>query len=157
MTKIAVRQARPSESSELTRLAYSAKAHWGYAPQDLQTWADELAISPESIETAPTLVIDDGPRIGAVLQLCPSSAPWAIECLWVRPDCMRRGFGAALVRHAAAYAARHGQDWLAIDADPNAAAFYLALGADAAGEVPAPVVDDADRIRPQLLLSTDSA
>ncbi len=155
MPKVTVRQARPTESGELTRLAYFAKAHWGYAPQDFQAWADELTISAESIETTPTFVIGDGPRIGAVLQLRPASAPWAIECLWVHPDCMRRGFGAALVRHAAAYAASHGQDWLAIDADPNAAAFYLALGADRTGEVPAPVVGDADRVRPQLLLRTD--
>lgn len=155
MQEMNVRQAHPTESDDLTRLAYTAKAHWGYAAQDLQAWSDELAISTESIETAPTFVIDDGPRIGAVLQLCPSSAPWAIECLWVRPDCMRRGFGAALVRHAAAYAARHGQERLAIDADPNAVAFYLALGADKAGEVPAPAVGDANRVRPQLLLRTD--
>jgi len=153
-SRMVVREARPTESEELTRLAFCAKSHWGYSPEDLEAWTDELTISPQSIDSEPTFVVEHGPRIGAVLQLGTQAARWAIECLWVHPDSMRRGFGRALVRHAAAYAASQSQAWLVIDADPNAEAFYYALGADRVGEVQAPVVGNPQRVRLQLLLST---
>lgn len=152
--RIRLRVARPAESDELTRLAFRAKENWGYSPEDLRAWTDELTISPESISREPTFVIESERRIVAVLQLSTRVSPWEIEGLWVHPDRMGRGFGSRLIRHAIAYAASQDQSSLAIDADPNAEAFYLALGATRVGQEQAPVSGDPARVRPQLLLDT---
>jgi hypothetical protein len=45
-----------------------------------------------------------------------------------------------------------GGNALAIDADPNAEAFYLAKGARRIGEIAAPIEGHPDRVRPQMLL-----
>lgn len=152
-----IRAARPDESNELTRLAIRAKSHWGYAADDLRRWHDDLTITPQSTQRQPTFVIDDGGRSVAVLQLEVDGAVWAIGGLWVAPTAMGKGFGRVLVQHAAAYAAAAGRTQLAIDADPNAEGFYLALGARTIAGVAAPVADDSQRARPQLILDTKAA
>ena len=152
-----IRAARPHEWPELSRLAHAAKASWGYAATDLQAWRDDLSFSAASIRELPTFVVDDGDAVRAVLQVDTRAQPWEIGALWVEPGAMRQGHGRALMRHAAAYALGRGQDVLAIDADPNAAAFYRALGAHPVGEVPAPVVGDPLRVRPQLMLPLAAA
>ncbi|MCP5262365.1 MAG: GNAT family N-acetyltransferase [Rhodoferax sp.] len=152
-----IRAARPDEWPELTRLAHAAKASWGYAAADLEAWRDDLSFSAVSIRAQPTFVVDDGGAVRAVLQLDTRARPWEIGALWVDPGAMRQGHGRALMRHAAAYALGRGQAVLAIDADPNAAAFYRGLGAQPVGEVAAPTAGDPGRVRPQLLLPLDAA
>ncbi len=152
-----IRAARPDEWPELSRLAHAAKASWGYAATDLEAWRDDLRFSAASIREQPTFVVDDHGTVRAVLQLDTHARPWEIGALWVDPGAMRQGHGRALMRHAAAFALGRGQDVLAIDADPNAAAFYRALGAQIVGEVPAPVVGDPLRVRPQLVLTLAAA
>ncbi|MCZ4316230.1 GNAT family N-acetyltransferase [Comamonadaceae bacterium G21597-S1] len=152
-----IRAARPDEWPELTRLAHAAKASWGYAAADLAAWRDDLRFSAASIREQPTFVVDDRGAVRAVLQLDTRAQPWEIGALWVDPGAMRQGHGRALMRHAAAYALGRGQHVVAIDADPNAAAFYRALGAHPVGEVPAPVVGDLLRVRPQLMLPLAAA
>jgi predicted N-acetyltransferase YhbS len=69
---------------------------------------------------------------------------------------MHRGFGRALVQHAAGHAAARGQAVLAIDSDPNAEPFYLRCGAQLVGQVRAPIEGSPNRVRPQLILATSS-
>ena len=152
-----LRLARPSESEELSALAITAKALWGYSPQQLAGWANQLRISQESIATVPTFVVEEHGRLVGVAQLSQESTRWAIECLWVHPSSIRRGVGKRLLQHVLAYARSHGQTELRVDADPNAEAFYLRLGARRVGEVAAPVLGQPRRIRPQLVVSTENA
>ena len=153
-----IRAAHPDEWPELSRLAYAAKASWGYAPSDLAAWRDDLRFSATSIRMLPTFVAEDPhDRVCAVVQLDTRGTPWEIGALWVDPAAMRQGHGRALMRQAAAFAHGSGQVELAIDADPNAAAFYRSLGARPVGALAAPIVGDPARVRPQLLLRLDAA
>ncbi|MGB5211974.1 MAG: GNAT family N-acetyltransferase [Gammaproteobacteria bacterium] len=151
---IKIRQAMPGESDALSQLALRAKAHWGYPDESMRQWRDELLITADAIQQRPTFVVDGDSGPAAVLQIESRTEPWEIECLWVHPDAMRSGYGTALVRHAASYARHNGQTRLAIDADPNAEAFYVALGACRTGKVEAPLSGQPDRFRPQLLMDT---
>jgi GNAT superfamily N-acetyltransferase len=63
---------------------------------------------------------------------------------------MRRGIGTALLRHALQTAAQGGADEVDVDADPNAAPFYLRRGAVHVGDLPAPIAGEPQRARPQL-------
>ncbi len=152
-----VRRACPTESEELSALAVSAKALWGYSAQQLALWSGDLRISRESIVAEPTFVAEEDARPVGVAQLDTKAVPWALECLWVHPSAVGRGVGTLLVRHLLALARANGQSALHIDSDPNAEAFYLHLGAQRVGELPAPMEGQPSRTRPQLTLSVENA
>jgi GNAT superfamily N-acetyltransferase len=152
-----VRSARPAENEYLSALAAAAKALWGYPEQQLALWAGELRISHESIINEPTFVVEEHARPVAVAQLDTKASPWAVECLWVHPSAIGRGVGTLLVRHLLAHARANGQSVLSVDADPNAEAFYIRLGAHRVGAVDAPIQGQPDRRRPQLILYVEDA
>jgi len=152
-----VRSARPTESEELSALALSAKALWGYSAQQLALWSSELRITRETIVSQPTFVAEENALPVGVAQLDTKALPWAVECLWVHPSAVRRGVGSLLVRHLLAHARTNGQSALRVDSDPNAEGFYLHLGARRVGEVAAPIEGQPSRTRPQLILSVENA
>ena len=93
-----VRHARPGESEELSALAVSAKALWGYSAEQLALWSGELRISSESIVREPTLVAEEHAHLLGVAQLDTKSLPWAVNCLWVHASATRRGVGTLLTQ-----------------------------------------------------------
>jgi GNAT superfamily N-acetyltransferase len=152
-----VRSARPTESEELSALAVSAKALWGYSERQLALWSSELHISRESIVREPTFVVEEHARPVGVAQLDTKTLPWAVECLWVHPSAVGRGVGTLLVQHLLAHARANGQSVLCVDSDPNAEEFYVRLGARRVGEVAAPIEGQPTRTRPQLVLGAENA
>lgn len=56
-----------------------------------------------------------------------------LEALFVRPAMMRAGIGKALMAHCKNLAVERGFSQISIQGDPNAEAFYLAIGAVACG------------------------
>jgi len=154
---VKVRRALPNESQVLSELALRAKSLWGYSEAQLASWSSDLCISPESITSEPTFVIEAEDCVAGVVQLGTNSSPWTVEHLWVHPSLGRRGIGGQLLRHALRFAHEHGQSQLTIDADPQAENFYARLGALKVGEVAAPIDGQPTRVRPQLVVSTENA
>jgi len=152
-----IRCARPDESGALSALAEMAKSYWGYSREQLALWADELRLTPESIASEPTFVVEHDGELAGVVQLCTMRPSWSLECLWVHPTAIRQGVGSLLIEHAVAHARAHGRAELEIDADPNAEGFYLRLGARRVGQVRAPIDGQPGRVRPQLVLAIDDA
>jgi GNAT superfamily N-acetyltransferase len=150
---IEIRAARVDEAAALTSLAFASKAHWGYAGEVLSGWRKDLEISAAGIAAKPTFVAMLDGTIAGCYALSPADAVWKLDYLWVHPQHMGRGVGRALMAHAAAIAARGGASSIAIDADPNAEAFYLACGAARKSVLPAPISGEPDRVRPQLTLA----
>lgn len=150
---VVVRPAEPTEADALCELALAAKALWGYSAAQLDAWRGELRIAAESIVKEPTFVAEANGLVLGFAQLETAQHPWALRHLWVHPAQCRRGVGRLLVQHALRHARDRGQSALSIDADPHAQAFYLRLGAQWVGEVAAPIQGQADRVRPQLVLS----
>ena len=50
MPELAIRRARAGEGDVLTALARRAKAHWGYSPELLARFADDLVLSEAAID-----------------------------------------------------------------------------------------------------------
>jgi predicted N-acetyltransferase YhbS len=69
---------------------------------------------------------------------------------------MRGGIGQQLLHHALHVARRDGAKSVTVDADPNAAPFYLGCGAALAGEVAAPIAGAPARTRPQFVFALDA-
>jgi GNAT superfamily N-acetyltransferase len=145
-----IRKARADEADALTALAFASKAHWGYAPETLKLWVGQLGVTAADISGKQVCVGEIGGEAAGFCALARSGDAWELDQMWVAPAFMRRGVGKALIAHALDAAYRDGAAIVAVDADPNAEAFYLACGAVRCGEVPAPIPGDPLRVRPQL-------
>jgi ribosomal protein S18 acetylase RimI-like enzyme len=152
-----LRAAQLSDMEPMNRLAFRSKAHWGYAQPDLERWAEDLRVSPDTVKAWPTFVAESAGALLGWVQSDPTRTPWALEALWVDPAFMGRGIGRRLLAHALVVAATAGQKEMSIDADPYAAGFYLKCGARQTGVVAAPVDGDPDRVRPQFLIETKAS
>ena len=137
MEQLLIRPARTNEAEELSALAFSSKAYWGYASQFMEACRSEL--------TVPAANLDDPRFHYAVAERCVgivgyyalerlSESEWELEALFVEPAHIGSGIGRALIEHAKATAAGLGATRLIIQGDPNAAHFYTAAGAVRVGE-----------------------
>jgi GNAT superfamily N-acetyltransferase len=152
-----LRSAVLADLPALNALAWEAKAHWGYSTEQLQAWADDMAVTAESLTARPVVVADNAGEPIGFAQVATDTQPWELWALWVRPAHMGKGAGKALLTWAMELAATASQAELAIDADPNAADFYLHCGARVVATVAAPIAGQPDRVRPQLRLRTGAA
>ena len=150
---ILLRPALAREAPELSAVALAAKRHWGYAEDVIANWCAELTLSPADIAARPTWVATLEGTIAGFHAVAPAELCWKLEHLWVLPWAMGRGIGVRLLEHALSTALNAGAQGLDIDADPNAAGFYLRCGAQLVGDVAAPVPGSPGRVRPQLRLA----
>ncbi|MFI8005746.1 GNAT family N-acetyltransferase [Streptomyces sp. NPDC086010] len=134
-----VREGRPEEAGALTGLALRSKAHWGYDEEFLAACRDELTVTPDDTADGRTVVAEEDGRAGRVLgftTLAGEPPEGSLAMMFVEPDAIGRGVGRLLFEHTVARARRSGFARLTIDADPNAEAFYTAMGAVRIGSTP---------------------
>lgn len=131
----AIRRARPDEAGVLSALALRSKDHWGYDADFLAACRDDLTLSPEEIASATVYVCDGVDAPSGFYRLVPQDDGVALlDDLFVEPAAMGQGVGRRLWRHAVAAAAKLGCSELVWQSDPQAEGFYLAMGAQRAGE-----------------------
>ena len=147
------RPARPDDAAKVTSLVWTAKAYWGYRPEHLAAWAEQLTISAEQLRSQPAWVAEVDDIIG-FCSLQTTGKVATLDNLWVAPRAMRGGLGRRLLGLALAQAHKLGLPELCIDADPYAAGFYVACGAVPCGTVAAPIIGEPQRVRPQFVLPT---
>ncbi len=151
--KITIRRARDNDAPELSTLAKGSKAHWGYTNAQMQAWQVDLTITPEKIASTQTFLAQaDGITAGFYSMLTGPDI-WQLEHFWISPEAMGQGIGKALFSHAVSIARQGGAKAIAIDADPNAEAFYIKCGAVRVGFKDTPIPGQPARIRPQLLIT----
>ena len=131
-----MRAARPDEAAALSGLAFRSKAHWGYDEAFMTACQGELTLSAGEVTARRTSVAEDGGRLAGFGTLDGEPPEGALGMLFVDPGFIGRGVGRALFGHLTAAAAGLGFTRLTIDADPNAEAFYLAMGAVRIGATP---------------------
>jgi GNAT superfamily N-acetyltransferase len=151
-----IRAAVEADAAHLSALALRAKAQWGYAPEVLEAWRSELAITPDTIRSKPTFVAVLEEKIAGFYSLLPSQTSWELAHLWVSPESMHRGIGRALLTHAVETARRGGAFEVTVDADPNAEPFYVQSGAIRRGVVAAPIPGQPQRVRPLFAFTTSA-
>lgn len=133
-----IRPARIAEAHALTELCRRSKAFWGYDAAFMELAARALRVTPEAIAAGDVWSAEDNGAVAGVVALAPTEAPGTAELalLYVAPEAMRRGIGAALLDHARREAQRRGVTTLRVLADPNAVPFYERQGARRIGEAP---------------------
>jgi predicted N-acetyltransferase YhbS len=145
-----VRLATPDDAPALSALALQAKRHWGYPPEWIDRWKEELTITPAYLARhAAFVAAENGVPIG-MCALEQRADGGAIENVWIAPNRHRLGVGRALVRRALREAAVAGMTSVRVVSDPYAEGFYSRLGAERRGEVPSPMPGAPDRTLPVL-------
>ena len=147
-----IRRATPADVASLGAIAFAAKAHWGYSPEQLEAWRSDLEVRADSLDSRPIYLAEDEAGPVGFVQVATDTSPWEIWALWVHPRRMRQGIGRVLLAEACRLARDAGEAELFIDADPNAEGFYRSRGARVVAHVRAPIAGQPMRSRPQLLL-----
>ena len=131
---ISIRPVIPEEANVLSKIAQSAKAHWGYPERWMEIWTPLLTFSAEDFEENESwaAVLDNKPIAFYALQEKHGTA-W-IEDLWVLPEYMGQGVGKKLFLHALTRTREMGYQTLQLEADPNAVGFYEKMGMHKIGE-----------------------
>ena len=150
MPQVRVRHARKDESPQLTQLAHLAKRNWGYPPEWMDLWREDLTISPDYIERHDAFVAEiDGDIVG-VCVLEQHGDRGRLEHVWIHPMHQRQHIGSSLVRTALETAKKAHIKAVDVISDPFAEPFYLHLGARRIGDQPAPMPGADDRTLPLL-------
>ena len=146
-----IERAQPGDAGVLTRVAFAAKAHWGYPERWMERWREGLTITPEFISRNEVYVATVEGEQAGFYALAGEGRRVELEHLWVLPERMGEGVGRALVEHALRTAASLGAGVVGIEADPNAEGFYHRMGARRVGEI-VYEIDGRERVLPLLAM-----
>jgi GNAT superfamily N-acetyltransferase len=149
-----LRDAQVDECDRLSDLAFASKAHWGYDAAFMAASRADLTVAPDLFERATVRVATDGSRILGFHAVEPVGAEAELSWLFVAVEAMGGGVGRLLFTDAVAVARAAGAPRMRIEADPNASAFYVRLGAVQVGEVPSSVIEG--RVLPLLEVDVTS-
>jgi len=131
---ILIRRVNPEEANILSRIALSAKRHWGYPEHWMEIWTPQLTFTIEYFEENESWVAVDGEKAIAFYTLQDKNGIAWLENLWVLPESIGKGVGKELFLHALNLARQRGYKTLQLEADPNAMGFYEKMGMRKIGE-----------------------
>jgi GNAT superfamily N-acetyltransferase len=131
---VELRPGRPDEAGVLSELALRSKAHWGYSVEFLEACRDELTVAEAQLASV-TVAVAGGTIAGFSL-LEGHDAGGELSMLFVDPPWIGHGIGGRLLAAALESAHLRGYRHVDLDADPDAAPFYLRYGARRLGDVP---------------------
>ena len=109
----------------------------GYSAEFMAACRDELTVAETDLRCLdpPVVVAERASNICGFYVLRPlPGARFELDALFVDPDRFRQGVGRALVRNALEALSGAGGLSLIIQSDPNALAFYQAVGARRVGD-----------------------
>jgi GNAT superfamily N-acetyltransferase len=133
---VAVRPAAPGDLGALSDLAFRSKGYWGYSAEFLEACREELTVTAQRLDEESIWVAEAG---GEVLGFAASRVEEEVAelvDLFVEPEHIGSGVGAALWAHVIAHVAATGATRLRIEADPHAEEWYQRRGAVRVGETP---------------------
>lgn len=122
-------EATQNDAKVLTELTMRSKAHWGYSPDQMESWREELTITPDYLSKHPTFVeIHDRKIRGYYSFEALSTTKVELDNLFVDPDFMGKGLGGSLIKHFFRKVEEMRFELVTLDADPHAQAFYAKYG-----------------------------
>ncbi len=143
------------ELDVLTDLIMRSKAVHGYDAAFMEACREELTLTPEKLTRGPIIVTEIDGEPAGVAQLLSYDGEWHLELLFIDPKHIGQGIGRRLMTWTVEEAQRLGAKELHIEADPDAEAFYLKMGAVRRGEAPSQSIPG--RMLPLLVLPLDGA
>lgn len=131
--QVELEPAKPTDLPEISALCLRSKAYWGYDAAFMAACEDELTLRPEDLSDHLIFARNGNVLVGTVCVI-PNGPDAELAHLYIDPPFIGRGLGRKLFDWAAKAARKTGAARLVIIADPNAASFYAAMGANLMGE-----------------------
>ncbi|OUB23752.1 GNAT family N-acetyltransferase [Bacillus thuringiensis serovar yunnanensis] len=128
-----VREALPEETHELSQLALSAKATWGYSEEFILACKESLTITEEYIQNNYVYILEHlNVKIGffAFKRTKIDTLDW----LYIHPKYKGKGYGRILWQSLVVKAVELGIMDFMIVSEPKAEGFYIKMGAKRTGE-----------------------
>jgi GNAT superfamily N-acetyltransferase len=125
---ISIRRVNPEEADQLTNTALRAKSYWGYPEKWIEIWTPQLTFTAAYFEENESWAAElDKQPVGFYTLLGRNGIAW-MDNLFVTPEQIGKGLGRLLFQHAEELASHRGYKILQLEADPNAAGFYVKMG-----------------------------
>jgi len=150
---IRLRHPNTQDLALLNALTLRSKQSHGYDQDFIEACKAELEITPQILAEDDAVLAEDASGLAGVAQVSHASEESHLEKLFVDPDRFGEGIGRKLFSWAVDKARRHGAKELVIDSDPDAVAFYEAMGARQTGFAPSGSIPG--RKLPQLRLKLE--
>tara|TARA_R110001632_G_scaffold6324_5_gene25836 strand:- start:13044 stop:13502 length:459 start_codon:yes stop_codon:yes gene_type:complete len=117
------------DAEVLTEIAVKSKAYWGYENDQVESWREDLTVTPIMFEAYNICkyVIDNEIAGFYILERANIRTSF-LNFLFISPDYIKQGIGHQLLQHAMAYCKDGGSAILNVLSDPNAASFYAKYG-----------------------------
>ena len=137
---IRIERAVPSNSNQLTAIAFAAKRHWNYPAEYYEIWHDELTITENYIDKNIVFAAISGDEIIGFSSIVEVESPFFagemlveegcwLDHLFIEPCFLYQGIGTKLLDFTRKYCSEKGVSKLLIFTDPHAIRFYEKLGA----------------------------
>lgn len=137
-----IQEARPSDHQELSILTKTSKAYWGYSPEQMEKWDDDLTISEAYIAENEVWKLDlDDQIIGYYSYWEESPQLIKLDNLFLLPSHIGQGYGHFLLTDCMNRIKAAGYTSLRLDADPHAETFYAHYGFQVVGQLPTSIKD----------------
>lgn len=128
-----LREAKAEDLRAASDLCLRSKAHWGYDAAFLAACRAELTLTPGDLLTDRLVIAGAPPCMAGVAQVSLGKDGCYLEKLFVDPEHMGKGVGRLLFDWSVATARQFGAGEMIVEADPQAAPFYIHLGCRPAG------------------------
>lgn len=149
----ALRRATADDAYALTALSILSKRSNGYDDAFMQQCEAELAVTSSDLADNEWWVAETNAIVGcACLATGCDKRIGSVESFFVDPHNQRQGTGRLLWNKLRERAQGRGMQELVLDADPNAVAFYAALGFEIVGETPSGSIPGRSLPRMRILL-----
>lgn len=133
---VLIREAKPTEADDLTRLAIRSKRAWGYDDDFMNRVMPDMVVHPfYLVEEHGIVAEEDGIPIGYAIVRVDANGAF-LRDLFIEPNRFRQGIGAALFEEAVRFARDRGARSMTLGGDPNAVGFYQRMGMRQTGSEP---------------------
>ena len=146
-----IRPATGEDADPLSDLAFRSKAHWGYDDAFMEACREELTIRPEMLDSDILEVLEVDGALAGFYRLRLENGVVEVYDFFIDPKFLRQGHGKRLWAKLLEDARSYGVATLGVDADPQAEAFYAAMGMQRVGEAPSGSIPG--RFLPRLTLA----
>ena len=124
-----IEKAQTEDSAILTDITHKGKAFWGYSPEQLERWKNELTITPEYIEKHETFKLSvDKDIIGYYSFWQLDHETIKLDDIFLLPEHIGKGYGTVLMLDCIDRSKLLNAKRIILDSDPNAEGFYKRSG-----------------------------
>tara|TARA_R110000796_G_scaffold63957_7_gene148019 strand:- start:546 stop:998 length:453 start_codon:yes stop_codon:yes gene_type:complete len=130
-----LRPPNADELQSLSEMCLRSKSVWNYDDVMLDAFRSELTLTEEDLEKDAIVVAEDRRGVAGLAEISVDETGTShLDKLFVEPTRLGEGTGKMLYVWACRFAQGLGAHELVIDADPDAAPFYIHMGAEQTGE-----------------------